>query len=332
MPKMYVRECNYCGKLYRGRGTRFCSASCGLEFSRGNTSEVKVDLVVSPPEATDVLTWRKYFENLNRLENTNKKHLPVVTEASTSIFAEKNPVTVIFSACWHIGSRGTDYTELRKLIDYIVTTEGVYLGLLGDEIDNFFAFGTQEAVAQQIIHPAVQRQLLKNIVDDLTAEGKLLFSVYSNHTIEREEKLLGYSPTKELFKNTIFFDSKGSLDLFIADTVYKLFILHQTKTSSVDNPCLGMKNELKRYSCYDRYDVVASAHHHYPYVSVEFVPEKTIFLKAGTYKTHDLYAERHWKGGIIGSPAIVFYPKSRRAVPFLSAWDALIYTRGGVDV
>lgn len=286
----------------------------------------KTESVVAKPTNNNE-HWRNYFNLLEGLKTEHNELIPTLSEGKKNI-ASSVPVVVIFTSCWHIGSRGTEYTRLMNFIEMVLNTDNVYVGFLGDELDNFFSFYSQEAIAQQLLHPSIQRQVLKEIVDELTENNKLLFSIYSNHTNEREEKILGYSPSKELFKNTLFFDSKGTLDLTIGSESYKIFLLHKTKTNSMDNPCLGMKNELKRYSFYDRYDVVASAHLHHPYLAVEYIPEKTIFLKAGTFKTQDLYSERSWKKGIMGSPAVVFYPDKHYTIPFLDAEDALYYLQG----
>jgi len=325
MPKIYHRNCDFCGLDYTGRGNYFCSVACDNASRQSPILGMPFveDEKYSKKEITKT-QWREFFDNINVMKEAQLAEKTSVSYAKINLDVEQ-PIILTFSGCWHVGSRGTDYKLLREYIELILDTDNVYLCLLGDEIENFFKFYTQEANEQQIVPPGIQRKLFTKIINELREKNKLLFSVWSNHVGQREEKLLGYSPTEELFRGVTFFDGKGTLDLTVGEELYKLFVVHKTRTTSVDNPCLGMKTELKRYSMYDRYDIVASAHLHYPYLSVEYMPEKTIFLKAGTFKTDDLYARRNWREGIVGAPAIILYPNEHKTIAFENLKSAIEY-------
>ena len=56
MPKTYARNCDQCGKPYRGRGAKYCSRACRIAADHGEPS---ADIVESAAHSPKFLDWPK---------------------------------------------------------------------------------------------------------------------------------------------------------------------------------------------------------------------------------------------------------------------------------
>jgi hypothetical protein len=64
-------------------------------------------------------------------------------------------------------------------------------------------------------------------------------------------------------------------------------------------------------------DVICVAHFHFNDLQVASRKGgRCIYLRSGTYKVRDEYSRAHGFSSEYGTPLVVLYPKTRRAIPF----------------
>lgn len=241
---------------------------------------------------------------------------PVVTSVELRF---PGTVAVMFSSCAHIGGRYTWHEGVREVFDRMERTEGLYLGLLGDEIEGFLpGFRDAQAVADQVLPLKVQRKILATYLQRWGGAGKVLFGCHSQHGGQWFESAVGLNPIKDEFlrSKTAYFDGKGIVKMQVGEQHYIVVVAHGFKGSSIYNP----NHPQRRASLFDypSADVIVQGDKHcYATQNMSDRVEeyhaglrpspKVWHVQAGTAKVGpDPYTIRGWQRGWFEWPVLLF--------------------------
>jgi hypothetical protein len=243
------------------------------------------------------------------------------------------PIALVLTADWHLGSVSCDYNSFLRNHEFILNTDGIYMGVVGDTIDNFYQFNNAHAILQQVIPPAKQRRLLGEIFHALLEKNKLLFVGYGNHET-RDEKWFGDNLVARMIEDKIpYFSGKGIVKLYVGDQIYTILVSHKTGSNSKINTLYGAKMEYGRYF---PSNIVVTAHTHVPAIESYYhygaadrmgMPfgGLTWLVKTGTYNIDDGFSKRFYDHGVVCDPTIVLFSRQHKMVPFMSAQDAIMF-------
>ena len=84
------------------------------------------------------------------------------------------PIAVMCSGDWHLGDMATDHIGWQADMEFLLGEPNLYMIEVGDDRQNVRTFKTLAAVLGQVLSPALQGQLMKSLVDELTVKNKLL--------------------------------------------------------------------------------------------------------------------------------------------------------------
>jgi UDP-2,3-diacylglucosamine pyrophosphatase LpxH len=278
-----------------------------------------------------------YKEWLNAAQATQDLHHKASSkqDVATIKIASSKPVGIVFSADWHLGSISCDYKSFLKNHEFVLNTDGLYLGVVGDTIDNFYQFNNAHAILQQVIPPAKQRKLLGEIFHALLEKNKLLFVGYGNHET-RDEKWFGDNLVARMVEEKIpYFSGKGIVKLYINEQIYTILVMHKTGSNSKINTLYGAKMEYGRYF---PADIVVTGHTHVPAIESYWhygaagrigfpFGGDSWLVKTGTYNVDDGFSKRFYNHGVVCDPTLVLFPQNRKIVPFMTAEDAMLYVK-----
>lgn len=264
------------------------------------------------------------------------------TEATVEI-REDGPIAVCFSSDWHLGSLATDYDAFERHWDYVINTPNLFIGTVGDEVDNSYAFKVASANVQAM-SPKLQAKVLRDILADFVDNRKLLFTCWGNHDVMRHEKDIGFSPLAEIKGAHVpYFNGQGFLTLRLGKVnpvEYLIHMTHFSRFSSVLNALHSHKRQQDWVA--PNADVIVTAHVHNPALSLvcpfpfahsvealaRNLPLKSAYIRTGAFKGADTYSKRFFGPGIIGAPTVVFHRDKKDIVPFWTANDAVAYMKG----
>jgi hypothetical protein len=204
-------------------------------------------------------------------------------------------VPVIFVADWHVGSWGSDHRLADDISDEIERL-GLYVAILGDMVQ--MAVNSSQGLAalhDNAIDEAKQMRWLRAWVDRL--RPLILWSVWDNHAVIRQEKALGYSEYAELFKEKVIYSSGiAHVDLSIGPTdddyeTYRIATSHRFSGSSDDNPCRGGQQYLMRKAL-DREIAVCGDSHRPGVLTYPHADQRRCSINVGSLQTDSSYSKR----------------------------------------
>ena len=268
------------------------------------------------------IDWREWFDNLEARQAFHQRTSSSQDEATIRIDTDKK-IYLAFSGDWHMGSLSISYDELRYNLQTILDTDRVYIVTVGDLVDNFRSFRSLQPILSQIVTPRDQGTILQAILDEFLRKKKWLAACWGNHDIERDEKIYGESPIKNLLsKNLVYFNGKGTLNLIVGEQKYVIRISHYFKGYSIYNPNHSMNRELKWYAPFA--DVIVGAHKHQPAIQTFYsYGKRKVLIQVGSFQTDDGFSKRFWTKGIIGVPTVVFRPDRHEVFAYPSLDELL---------
>ena len=341
----YIRRvCEVCGTaVYLYRKSSFASV-CQKCINAKRTRPPTPEEISTPParlEYVDVkegkFDLREWME-FAKTYSEQKKKMDISQEVATVKIDTDKPVSVCWSSDWHLGSSAVDYHAFDANMRYLLEQPDLYMGVVGDTIENIVKFRNMLPVGQQIMNKGEQHEFLSAILDEVL--HKMVCYSWGNHDIEFDERTIGVSFVREILKQKKripFFNGKGLLRLQVGDQTYTHLIMHYGRFNSTLHPLHSAK---RGYELDYPADVVVTAHTHQPAHEEAFRYDMArragddfggpvIFIRCGTYKTgsSDMYSNRLFGLGILGIPTVVYYPDKKKAVPFRVAEDAVKFAK-----
>jgi hypothetical protein len=295
------------------------------------------------PEGT--VRYEEVFRVAKELQSLTAASQYRTEKAVLDLRHADGPIAMVYSSDWHLGSLGCNYDAMQRDLEFLLATPNIGLATVGDLKDNFGSFKNVSAVHNQAFAGDMQNLVLEDIAKRLVDASKLWIITWDNHSVEFDERVIGYEAANYIWRNgvrqnkTIALEGEGFVELHIGETFYSHMIVHQSRYNSMMNKLHGNK---KLYQMRFPAHVIATGHTHSPdyeqYTQYELAESlgydfggRSYLVKTGTYKTKDTYSQRYFGQPSIGTPTIVYFPmpkNMRKHICFPTAEDAVRYMRG----
>jgi hypothetical protein len=263
----------------------------------------------------------KEFVALARMtQQINDAVDPILTTQTITIPTTK-PIAVIFTSCWHLGSRYVNHEAFEKLLMETLAVDRLYWIDCGDQIEGmagFFDVGS--AHEQALADPKVQRAMLAEVLDLLASNNKLLAGFAGQHGADWDSRKRGEDPIKTMYLNRRipYFDGQAYIRLVVGEQEYKLFGAHQLPGNSIYN-----KNHPQKRAALQKApsaDLVFMGDKHstsvqrttldtFEFLAGERLSIDQYYVQVGTAKTGpDKYTIKTWSPGSWNWPVMLFRP------------------------
>lgn len=248
-------------------------------------------LPVDSDKKQSTVTWRDLVDHV-RSGQELRENARQSQEFGFLSFDTEKPISAICLSDLHIGSFGTDHTALINLTEEIIEL-GLHIIFLGDVLQ--LSINPKHgitALMDNALPPDLQFQLLDLWLDELGP--RILFSTWSNHEVEREEKAVGSSRYADIFRRRChYFNGIGHMDLTVGDQTYKIAASHRFRGNSYINPLHGQMR-YGRYEGQDR-ELILSGDTHNPGIAHYFDgPNHRIAINTGSLQVASGYAQRYF--------------------------------------
>lgn len=215
------------------------------------------------------------------------------------------PIGISFASDQHIGNSGTDHRRARKDAETVRDTEGLFVALAGDSIDNFIKH--QSAIINAKSSPSDQLKAFSYYINIL--KEKLLFAISGNHEYWTKG-LAGIDVLKWLFEEHKIKYSPHDyyVNVHVGEQLYRIYMRHSTRFNSSINAMHGIKRTWDMGD-YD-FDIGICGHTHTAGTETFYRHQKKrLAINPGSYKILDVYAEQ-WGFGRARptSPVVILYP------------------------
>lgn len=288
------------------------------DFSRENPQKKKIEFIdlKLPPDNEDI---EKLWDSLEKFQEESRK-LSTHQEEATVIINSDSPILFVALADLHIGAIGTRYKELRGTIDLLSKTEDVFIGSIGDTIDNYLPEWHSEGQFGEIVPPEVQKRLVEYIFEKL--KGKFLFLVQGCHD-EASHDVDDFDWTKYLQAKLECFNLGfgGFININLGTQTYRIAARHKFTGNSTTN----LTNTVKKLRDLGDFDIGIVAHNHQAVIERATMPDKDrIFIRPGSFKRPDRYArEEGFSDSGYEMPGVILFPDKRRMIPFMNLEDGI---------
>lgn len=239
---------------------------------------------------------------------------------SLEVDAGTDPSLQLFIADGHFGNRGCDMKQLHTDTKLIEVSRFAKVNFVGDMYDNWTNNRlTARGINDALIGPSLQLKMFLRWVHELHTRDQLTSIGLGNHTVDREEKAIGYPLVPRMVLPDIakkVFQGMGEIKLYVGNEEYRILLSHKGLGNSATNPVHGaVKLQIK-----DGYpDAVVIAHYHSPaFMDYHGNNKQLVAMRTGTYLVGDPHSERYYNrlGGVLGVPAIIFMPDTHEMIPF----------------
>lgn len=268
------------------------------------------------------ISWRDVIPAVENLQKLRKSASWSQTTAQIKVGNGKSPIAVFCFGDQHIGAISTDYTLFREMTDLIINTPNLYAALMGDETEMAIKLRSVAEVCAQILDPFMQAEFLESWLNDIS--HKVLFSTWSNHSTEREEKASGQSIIKSILAHKVpFFSGIGHPDLIVGKETYKLAVNHKFAGVTLQDSTAGCKRYLRQE--YPEGEIAIQGDCHRTGVSIyNEGGSKRIAISSGTLNVHSGYAERYFSlKTSTAFPVVVLRHDKHQATPYFSIQEYL---------
>lgn len=287
-----------------------------LEPFTPDGNPVAVTTALPDPAEED---WEELFDSLERADTFRKSLSP--TEEVTHVVAPDNkPFAIAFTSDHHIGAQGVDYGQMRRDLETIRDTDGLYFVVNGDIFENA---KPQMKSGNALYHslfasPREQYFYAKSRLS--IARDKLIALSQGNHDA-RDGMVAGIDRLPDLCKHldTVYFSEKGgTIYLTVGDQQYVIVMKHQYMGNSKITPTNSARRLWQEWPhAWESASVIALAHFHDPHVyQHEQKGRDVVWLRSGSYKVKDEWSESKGFRPSYGVPIVVFFPDEHKMVSF----------------
>jgi hypothetical protein len=275
------------------------------------TPEPIVEKIVIP-ELPPTASMEELWLLMEEMQRCQQAMLGTLCKKYVKITTDK-PIGVVFLSDMHIGSSGTDHVQLRKHIDMIADTPGLYVFLGGDAVDNFILSSLIHASRTDVVRPMVQYRLLEYILHKI--KDKVIAVGDGNHT-SWTKQLADVDMLGEITKGwpVVYTGNGGIVELIVGEVPYRIYRQHKGRFNSAFNLTHTVKRAWEFSP--DDFDIGIGEHMHQP--SVEPFTrhsQRKVAICTGTYKVYDEWALANGMyGADIGTPLVILYPNEKRII------------------
>lgn len=329
------RSTLYSGLQVRNISTKHILEGIGTYLKLEQVLKVKeAVLVFTDTKKSDDVDWRE-FSDLAETNQIMSKRLEASQRIANVSIKTDLPIAVMFTSDWHLGDRHTDHATWREDIEFLLGTPRLYMVDLGDDRQNARKFRILSNVLGQVLSPKQQALMMRNLIDELTRDDKLLAKIGGNHDEEWDERIFGEAMMRYLSEKMKAprFRNRGLIKLMVGEQLYTLLMFHRSRFKSFLRKTHGAMRE---YQLSYPADIVAGGHdhepgmeHHHHYrlaaeAEMGFGGE-TLLIKTGTYQDSDFGWRYYHDGGFPTNYTVVLYPDRKKMLAFSDPRDAVDY-------
>lgn len=262
------------------------------------------------------LNWREITETMQKMQGM--KLVASETQQTADIYVDSDqPILVMPLGDTHIGAWSTDYSLFEQITDEILSIPNLFVILMGDMAHMAIKLRSVEEVSDNLLPPDLQLRYLQSWLEEV--QHRVLFSVWANHEVEREEAQIGGSRFADLYKRTaVYFGGIGHADITVGSQVYRIAASHKFAGRSQVNPVYGPQRYLLTEGT-DR-DIAIAGDSHVPGI-MKFThgPDVKLAVNCGSIQTMSGYARRYFslKTHPI-FPVFSLHPEAKR---FAAYWN-----------
>lgn len=272
-----------------------------------------------PPEDAD---WNTLFDALEDAEEARERLAP--TQESTHVeFPDDKPIGIAFLGDVHAGAGGVDYRRLRADLESIRDTDGLYVVGMGDYIENTKTSLKSATALYSAAFPSPREQIEYIRRRFAICQGKWLAIIQGNHD-QFDYRTAGVDRLPALAEGLgiPYFSERGGTVVVDGEGVsYHVVVKHDYTGKSRINKSNSARRLWDEWPWeWENADVICLAHTHEPDLHMPMKKGQPVaFLRSGTYKTHDGWAESAGYRPSYGAPVVILYPGERKIVPFHGA-------------
>ena len=252
------------------------------------------------------------------------------TEDTISVeFPDNRPIGVAFMSDIHAGASGVDYARFRRDLHTIHDTDGLYVIINGDLVENA---KVMSKAGNALYHAAFAnpREQITYIRKRLEiARGSILSILAGNHD-SRDGQHAGIDRLPDLCRDLdVPYGTEAGMThhLIVGGQPYVVVAKHDYAGKSnitKSNSARRMWTEWPH--AWDAADVIALAHLHEANIAHQYQRGRdVVWLRSGTYKSHDEYALSKGYKSTYGVPIVVLFPGERKLVSFLDFDEGVRY-------
>lgn len=285
--------------------------------------ESELDSELEPPTTDDERLWDEYFELreasiLKYLEITDRDDKRVTWKSPDDL-----PVGVCLCSDQHYGGF-IRIDLLKRDIEVIANTEGLYAIGGGDWMDNFKPVGKTATGLFSASDPNPGHQYRRMVRLLKPSAGKWLVVMAGNHDDGWDMRSAGIARVPDLAKelDAPYASEAGcTLHLEVGWQRYTFFAKHTFRGTSGLNKGNAARNMWNDWPwAWENADVVCLSHLHENHMeTVTRHGRDVVYMRSGTYKSGtgtDGYAETKGYRPEWGVPMVILFPKERKILPF----------------
>lgn len=269
------------------------------------------------PEALERLfaAYREVVSASEALDGAPTKRTDWVSPVS-------GPIGIAFISDIHAGAR-IDYERFEQDLEAIATTDGLYLCVNGDLTENSKPQSKSGTALYAAVFGAPGLQLAYITTRLERVRDKLLVIAEGNHD-GFDGRWAGIDRLPDLTRHLgceYFTETGGSLFAHVGGYAYHIVVRHNHRGNSQINKGNSARRLWDEWPwAFENADIIALAHTHEPHLEqVMRKGEVVTYLRSGTYKTSDEWAENQGWRSSYGVPMVVLFPGERRIVSFHGA-------------
>lgn len=268
------------------------------------------------------------FEYLEKAEAARDGLSP--TQQTITVTAPDNmPTAVAWMSDIHAGASGVDYARFRKDIDVIAKTEGLYTIVNGDLLENAKVMSKAGNALYHAAFANPREQYLYVLTRMRKMKHKILAILSGNHD-SRDAAYAGIDRLPQLCRELdVPYGTEAGMTTYleVGSQKYTLVTKHDyqgksniTKTNSARRLWTEWPHS------WEAADVISLAHLHEPNIAVQQQRGRdVVWMRSGAYKVVDEYALSKGYKSVYGVPLVVFFPDTRKMVPFIDFDEGVRY-------
>lgn len=232
---------------------------------------------------------------------------------------ETRPIGIAFIGDIHCGAH-IDYRRFEEDVRVIADTDGLYGVLMGDTVENTKPQSKSGTALYAAVMPNPGTQLAYAATRLRWARGKWLALLQGNHDAW-DGRWAGIDRLPALANDLgaeYFTEAGGSIFVTLGGARYHIVARHNSRGNSQINKGNAMRRLWDEWPwAWENADVVVLAHTHEPHLEEPIRKgEPVTYMRTGTYKVNDLWAEANgWRSGY-GVGLVVLSPGERQIMAF----------------
>ena len=302
----------------------------GAVRGRAVRQGLRSNLTVTSKKATVQFMDKKHFPTEQEIDKI-WKDVEEAQEASDITFTHQDeatikidtdkPIIFVSLADLHVGAETCRYKELRETVEYLSTLNNVFIGSIGDTVDNYLPVWHPEGMFSNVLNPEKQKMLVEYLYNKL--KGKILFVINGCHDESSHmTDCFDWSKYLQSKYDCVNLGFGGFINLVVGEQTYRICARHKYRFNSslnLTHVCKRMRTE------FGDFQIGIVAHNHQAAIEQLTFPDgDRIFIRPGSFKKPDRFARQL---GFLDTgsqmPSVILYPNKRVMLPFLNLSDGL---------